>query len=307
MCLWVLCTAHKTMYMKTSSESNGRSKGRKKVVIATLALLTLWGSGTTAYYWSQHNDMTAGLNDGKLANERLLAEKLQLEKQLASLSVKLDKETEALGTANHEASDLRRRVEAAIARSRNLEGAARKNRDMQKELTELRSLKQQLEASLASASGNERQLRDQLNTMTRERDELATRLEEHLAGAQMVNNAEVDALRGRKGKLTVVARRTKQIRMAFDLPKDMAHTASFKVITPDGRSYSGSDPAISMTVSDTGSEPTAAVELIPGLVKDRASRVHLTFTPEAKLKPGSYRIDVMSGSEYLNTVLLNLR
>lgn len=294
--------------MNTSSDRTGRGEGRTRVTIAALALLTLLAAGTTAYLWSTNTGLSSTLDQDKLHIERLFAEKLQLEKRIVDLNGRLSTTDADLAEAGNEAADLRRRVQEAIAHANGLERDARKGRNLAKEVAELRTLKQDLEAQVNATRSHEQDLQAQLDRMTRERDALAATLEEHRTAAQMVNNAEVDALRGRKGKLTVLARRTRQIRMAFDLPQDMARGTSFLIIAPDGHRYEGADPRISTTIDAVEGEPMASIDLMPmGAAGERAARVHLAFTPTEKLKPGTYRIDVMTGGAYVNTVLLNLR
>ncbi len=294
--------------MNASSDSTKRGTTRNRIVLAVLAFLTLWGFGTTAYFWNDNLNMTAGLDQGKLTNERLLGEKLQLEKQIVDLAERLQREHEEVGEGELKVEDLQRRVEAAMAHSRSLEGAARRGRELASEVATLREAKRQLELQLALAGTNELDLREQVGKANQQRDELAAQLEEQRAGTRMVNNAEVDALRGKKSKITVVARRAQEIRMAFDLPQNLAQGASFKIIAPDGKDYSGADPSISMTIDTPEPEPMASIDMMPtAMVNDRAARVHLKFAPAKKLLPGTYRIDVISGGVYLNTVLLNLR
>lgn len=295
--------------MESERDNPRRNNGRQRMVIAALALLTLTGIGTAVYFGSENAALGRSADEAKLTSERLLGEKLQLEKQIAELGGRLSTKSEALTESERKEEDLKRRVEQALARAKGLEGSARKSKDLERQVAELRKTKEQLELTLATNASLEHDLRDQLERTAKERDEFATELAEHKAGAQMVNNAEVDALRGKKGKLTVMARRAKEIRMAFDLPGSMAQGASFKIIAPDGHNYSGADPAISMSLETMEPEPFAAVDLMPEALSDtdRAARVHLKFTPTEKLQPGTYRIDVMAGGEYLNTVLLNLR
>lgn len=294
--------------METSNSTRKNGSDRKAVIIVALALLTCGGLGTALYMHGVNSDLTFSLNEGKLKNERLLAEKLQLEKSVLELGRRYNEQDELLTNAQGEGAKLRKQVAEAIARSKNLEGAAQKSKNLGKEVASLRELKARLEEQLRNGTANENALQAKLDKMTSERDALTAQLNERSAGAEMVNNAAVDALRGKKGKLTVVARRTKEVRMAFDLPQKLAPGASFTIITPDGHKYGANDPAISFTTETIEAEPTASLDAMPVLnLGERSARIHLKFNPKEKLKPGSYRIDVLSGDIYLNTVLLNLR
>jgi len=137
--------------MNTASGSTKRSERQKKIVIAALAFLALWGFGTTAYLWSDNHEMAATVHKGRLNNERLLAEKLQLEKQIAEWRVRGEKDQEALGRSVSKMGTLRCRVEAAVAHSTCLEGAARKGNRLQKEVAALRAQKEKLESKLTTS------------------------------------------------------------------------------------------------------------------------------------------------------------
>lgn len=273
-----------------------------------MGVLALLSFGATFYQEGAKHEAVLAMNQSKLDAERLLGEKLQLEKSTAELDQRVGSGSQALSASERTVEELRQRVEAAVKHAHGLEGAARRNNKSIRELADLKAQYQQLEAQLNAAKSNERIAQEQLDRITKERDRLSAQLDEQGQAAQMVNNAEVEALRGRKQRLTVMARHTKEIRMAFDLPEGLAKGASFKIITPAGRNYSGADPEISLSMGNAGEEPVASLMAVSlSAPKERAARVQLRFKPESKLEAGTYRIDVMSGGAYLNTVLLNLR
>ncbi|MCB0795777.1 MAG: hypothetical protein KDB88_13675 [Flavobacteriales bacterium] len=293
--------------MGTKTEHE-RSDRRQKVVIAALALMTFGALGTSIYYYNadQHDRLLADM--GKLANERMLGEKLRMEKQLVEAIDARDQEK--TGRLDGEAliGVLEKRVKEAQDRVRDLERRANATTKARKELEALQAEKAALEARLNTALAAERDLQARTNTLQADRDALAAKLDQQRTGAWMVNNAQVEALRGKKQKLTVKARNTREMRLAFDLPKDLASLANFRIVSPSGKTYQGNDPAISMSFEAPDGEATASLSLImggPG--SEQPARVHLRFEPKEKLEPGVYTIDVRSGETYLNTVRLSLR
>ncbi len=290
-----------------AQENSGGSTARKRATIIALVLLTAGVIGTTIFMVGGGSDkVKAAVEKERLENERLLGDKLQLEKRLNDQEGSLHDERKRNTDADARIADLERRVKQAQEHARALEGRARSTDKAKKDLAEAQAQREQLMTQLAELRSSERDLRGQLAQAMADRDAIAARFDQQQQGAQMVNNAEVDALRGKKEKLTVVAKRTRQIRMAFDLPEHLAQQANFKIISPKGRSYEGKDPSIAMSIDPHEGEPMASVELLSG-PGSRASRIHLTFRPKEKLEPGLYRIDVRSGDTYLNTVLLRLR
>lgn len=279
-----------------------------RVSVVALSALALLSFATTIYQEGAKHAAIDEMNESKLTAERLLGEKLQLEKTIVELNGTIVRGDQALSASERKASELLLRVEAAVLHARGLEAAARKGNKAVREATELRAQQQQLDLQLTASRANERNAQEQLDRILKERDMLLARMEEMGQAARMVNNAAVEALQGRKHRLTVRARRTNEIRMAFDLPEAMAKGASFKIITPAGRNFTGADPEISLADGGTDDGGMASTLLVPMSVPmERAARVHLRFKPQSKLEAGTYRIDVLSDGAYLNTVLLNLR
>lgn len=293
--------------MNHTNESKSTDR-RMRVAVIALALLAAGAVTTTGYFLSERASFRKNADTGKLDQERLLGDKLQVEKRLAEQGVISSRDKEALSGSETRIAELERRVQEARNRNHGLESKANGYDRMRKELAEQKALYTALEARAGGQQLSEQELRAQLDKLATERDALMARIEHQQAGAQMVNNAVVDATHGRKAKLTVKARRTNNLRMAFDLPEHLAANASFKIITPGGKSFSGNDPSISMTMDQVEPEALASIDLMSGITPGvRASRVNLSFTPKTKLEPGTYRIDIWSGDTYLNTVLLNLR
>lgn len=283
-----------------------KESGKARYAIVGLSALVLLALGTTAYQEGANHEAVGAMNSSRLEAERLLGEKLQLEKSIAALNSDLAGGTRSLAAAEQREAELRRRLEASLRHADGLQAAARKSNKLAREVADLKVLKQQLEQQLDAERNIAAEVKARLERALEERDGLAMELQQQRDGAHMVNNAVVEALRGRKQRLTVVARRTKEIRMAFDLPEALAKGASFRISAPGGRTYSGADPAVSIVAGEREAEATASVVGMVG-PKERAARVHLKFKPDNKLEAGTYRIDVMSDGAYLNTVLLNLR
>lgn len=279
----------------------------KRTAIIALGLISM-ASLFTAFQQRQLGlSFRSTAEKERLASERLMGDKLQLEKQIGELEKRLVREKEMANGNRSTIADLEQRVKEAKERHRDLEHRARRNDRTQKDLATSEKALGELRGQLANAQGRAEDLERQLAKLQMERDGLIADLADQRNARTMVNNAQLEALRGKKGKLTVVAKRTKQIRMAFDLPEELASAANFKLIAPGGKTYESGEAAISMSIDAAEDEPIAAIDMVEGIPTKRASRVHLKFTPEKKLEPGTYRIDVRSGEHYLSTVLLELR
>lgn len=285
----------------------GRERGRH-VPLIILGALTAGALATTVHFWRQQGQRQADVDQGRLRHERLLGEKLELEKRVADASGRLGSERQDRQEAEQRVLDLERRLLEAEERQRALTARAhradrsdRKARELEAELTRLHS-------DLGASRQEVDDLRLALDRLRGERDALNARLASQATGALLLNNATVEAVRGSKRRLTVKARRTQQIRMAFDLPAGLAEAANVRITAPDGKVYGSGDPVLSLAQGDQGEGALASIDLTAGAMpEDGKARVHLRFDPEHKLKPGTYRIDVRSAETYLNTVMLNLR
>lgn len=288
--------------------TSGTSSARQRWTLAGITLLGIAAIASSVYFVGDNSNERTLHEQDRLKHERLLGDNLQLEKLVAALRGDLGRTQNEHSAALQRLADLERRMQEAQARANGLEGKAKGLERTRKELAEANAERDRLAQELEALRANDRNLRDQLAQARSDRDNLAAQMERQQMGAQMVNNAAVDAVRGKRERLTVVARRTREIRMAFDLPQHMAPQASFQIISPKGRKYQGADPALSWSVEKPVHEPLAAVNLVEGAPAGaRASRVHMRFDPKEKLEPGVYRIDVFAGGTYLNTVLLRLR
>lgn len=195
------------------------------------------------------------------------------------------------------------RLQEAEERARALAGRAQESSARSRELTDLRTVTRELRDELEHALDAEGRLRAEIELARAERDALAHRLELQEAGAMIVNNAEVDALMGRRRKLTVKARRTREVHMAFDLPVAMAGGVNYRIFAPDGTECPGVEPVVAHTSIPANATASAGLSGMPSATE----RVDLRFKTGDRLRPGSYRIEVRSGKDELQTIRLNLR
>lgn len=296
--------------MKNLFNGGNTANKRWKIAIPLLSASAVVVGALMLTSGKEADDVDA--NALRLAKEELIGEKLQLEKQLAELERKHADTKGQAKDAEQRILDLEQRLAqvqrsarpgAATAQS----GATGNSGRMKRDLADALDAQDRLRRELGAAQDGQRSLQEQLNMLRADRDALAARLGQQQQGAQMVNNAAVDALRGRRQHLTVRARRTNEIRMAFDLPEHIASNASFQIISPSGKTFEGGGAALSVMPGQEHDDALAARFMLAGGGQERASRVHLHFRPEKRLEAGTYRIDIRSGELYLNTVMLNLR
>lgn len=272
-------------------------------VLSTVGILALVASISTG-----EEEHSSKERDLLLRNERLIGEKLELEKQLALRDEALLNEQRTSAQTDQRIHQLQNALAQAQQAAAANGGRSKEVDKLKRQLAMLQTSKENALASLEGRYHAERDLQEQLEQLRMERDALAARLEQQQLGSHLVNNAMVQAIRGKRQHPTVKARRAREIRMGFDLPKEIASDATFKITCPDGKTHAGEDLATTVVTSARQDEALAAIHpMTMDHTKDRTARVHLKFTPKERLAPGTYRIDIWAGDLYLKTVLLDLR
>ncbi len=287
--------------MKTT-ESNTKTLA---IVLTALFFMALGG---IVYMHDTNTSLETLLDNNRLKSETLLSEKLMLDKEIKDLRADINAQkgkSKALDAA------LSKAQMALEQKERELRNRS-KNEVKAKDLDELRKIKTQLEAE-------KNELYSNLNQVLAEKD----RLIEALAAANSqnkslndkvsfmealaINNMRVDATK-RNEKLTVVARKTRQLNMAFDLPQHLANDVQFKLRTPSGAMIDHTDAALSWhEVIGQQGEYTASIELMqPGDLKV-SKRMEMRYEPKDRLQRGLYTIDVYNGKTYVASCQVRLR
>ena len=278
---------------------------RTSTALIACALITLGALGSATYLYVQYDGLEDAVAQGRLALDNALAEQRTAQTLVLDTRSLLDQAQQKELDDMERIAALEKDLSLNEARAASLEQTIGRNATQSKELAELRSTAQGLRDQLALALELELDLRMAADKAKADRDLLAHQLDEREVGASMVNNAELTALRGTKGKLTVKARRTNEVYMAFDLPGSLASGAHFTMTSPKGKQYSSAEPVVS--ASRHMSDATASVGLVAKPDAANTSHVDLKFRPTEKMQPGIYRIEVRSGKDYLQTVFLSLR
>ena len=278
---------------------------RTSTALIACALITLGALGSATYLYVQYDGLEDAVAQGRLALDNALAEQRTAQTLVLDTRSLLDQAQQKELDDMERIAALEKDLSLNEARAASLEQTIGRNATQSKELAELRSTAQGLRDQLALALELELDLRMAADKAKADRDLLAHQLDEREVGASMVNNAELTALRGKKGKLTVKARRTNEVYMAFDLPGSLASGAHFTMTSPKGKQYSSAEPVVS--ASRHMSDATASVGLVAKPDAANTSHVDLKFRPTEKMQPGIYRIEIRSGKDYLQTVFLSLR
>lgn len=284
------------------------SERRNKIIAATSTALFFVALIAMMIIHDSNRSLEEMLNGAKLKNEATLSEKLSLDKeiknykaQLASLQGKNAELDKYLATANADLAKKEKELKAA--------GRSQSNA---KELANLRKMRADLEnqvsaliAQIANLEGANSDLTQQIASLTSKNQELKSNND--LMKAFAANNYRMEASHGKSEKLTVVARKTKRLKMGFDLPQNVVENVQFKIQTPDGTVIDKQEDGLTATLMDIedGSDLIASLEPMGSFEVTR--RIEMKYEPKKKLSKGVYTIDIYNGETYMVSCQVKLR
>ena len=283
---------------------------RRRSALAAVSVIALIFAGLFFYNNSaQKNKLTRE----QIRTEALLSEKLDLEKsmvefqkQLNSLKGKnasLDKiVTETSGKLAQKENEIRK----LLAENASMNELKRKN-------AELESLRITMEGEIDALNANYDQLLteytalgEQLESMKTNNEFLA--LKNAMLESMLADNYQIEALKGKNSRPTVVARRANTIITSFDVPVGFGEDLYFKILTPEGEEISSVDNEYaSVRVEERDSELMASISGGTLAGKTLSKRTELTYRPEQKLTRGLYRINVYDGKQYMGSIQIRLK
>jgi prefoldin subunit 5 len=282
---------------------------KKQITLITAATAFMILSGTVYYF---NRSLKKDLNQEKIRSEALFSEKLNLEKSLEGLkndltvlkgrNAELDRIVEETSTqlARKESEIIQLRADNA-----SLTDVRRKNEELQalrRKLEEdIRNLNLNMEQLIAENS----RISKQMETVTDEKEFLA--VQNALLEAMLADNYRVEALRGKKDKLTVAARWTNRLMVSFDVPVEIGEELNFRIVTPDGMELSSRDnESASINFYNQNNNLLASLESTSSMSQD-TKRAELIYRPDHKLARGIYRFNVYNGTEYMGSMQLRLK
>ena len=297
--------------METTIQRPKSRMTARKVALLTTILFFATLSGLLILQ-NKNWDLDQVLQDTRIQQERLVSEKLQLEKSIAQFKSELNK----IGGEN---KDLNAKITEQLAQIEKIEKENKRYRSTASQVDALKKQKGELEAMLKELERDMRNMNNTISDLTAEnakirmenRDLAANnaKLNDHVSALQEVaiNNALVEAVQGKKKqRLTVVAKRTKELKMEVDLPASMTQNLKLKVIDPQGKELTEKDGVASITEVLSDNTLTASLTMVEGELVT-AKRMRLEFAPKAKLKNGTYTLEVSNGVKSLGKVQIKLR
>lgn len=284
---------------------------KNKVIAGSLTTLLVAAIIGLLYLQDSNKSMSELLDQAKLKSERFLSEKLSLDKEIDNLK----KQKITLGNKNSELDKLLASTNSALANKEKelkaVQWDKNKSKKLEAELAEMRKAKGELENQIAIHNETIKKLRGENEQLSMNAASLKEKYEALVASSKVANaianNWKVETTKGKRDRLTVVARRTNKISMGFDVPQNLVENINFKITAPNGAPLPEGD-RLSYAVIDNDSDFVASAS--PSIeTYEVTKRIEMTYRPKAKEKlvPGIYRIDVYEKNVYINSYQVRLR
>lgn len=281
-----------------------------KVIAGTVTFLLAIALVGLISFYEANRSLEAGLNDEKLKSERILSEKLSLEKEIA----KLKQSITSLQGRNADLDKTLSKTSAKIAeKERELNKMSKENASLKQykqQYADLQKIKNDLESqvlALNNALTAANKEKESLNRMVAELQVKNKSLSDELAQIQIASLDDIRVEAFKKNKLTVSARKTKKLDINFMIPsKYSADNLTFKISDPSGQVLSPKDGTIAYV--ETLEAPILTADASDMLYLKQTKQVKMEYKPKKKLKAGIYRIEVTNADNtYLGSLQVRLR
>jgi hypothetical protein len=244
------------------------------------------------------------LQNEQIKSESLLSEKLLLDKTIVALKADLNNLKGRNTHLDKVIADITGKLTRKESEVQQLIAQKSSTAELKKKITELENLKSQLNEELAVLYLKTNRLNDEKDILQKENEQLnATNA---LLKSLVADNYRIEAVKGKKEKLTSIARRTDKLMVSFDLPDNCGDAVTFKIITPEGLELSSTDHnSMSMVIHDNSLNYLTSTD--ENTLTFNTKRVEMVYKPETKLIKGIYRFNVYNEGNYLGSTQLRLK
>ncbi len=281
-----------------------------KTIAAIVTGLLIISLAALIFTYESGKSLEAGLNSEKLKSEKILAEKLSLDKEILKLK-------QSISSLQGKNADLDKMLSTTSSKLSIKEGEVKK---MQKENATLKEYKQQVAeiqkikgdlerqiAALTSSLNSSNMDKEMLNKTVADLQQKNKSLLDEMKQLQLasLDDIRVEALS--KNKLTVSAKKTKKLDVNFLIPaNNSSDKMQFRITDPNGRLLTPMDGAISLVETDEAPIFTADNTAMTYLKQTK--QVKMEYKPKKKLRPGVYRIEVLnSDNVYMGSLQVRLK
>lgn len=283
-------------------------KNPKAIALVTTALCT----ASIVWLMSTHQvnrNLESSLEKEKLRSESILSQKLLLEKEMEKMRGQLS----GLKGSNSELDKVVRTAEARLssqeAELKKLKyqnaslGQMRKQREALLEIQkDLENQLTSLQASYYNLENNNMELRNTIAQLQKQNSILSDDLKRAMFAA--IDRSQVQAVRGKKDKLTVRARQAQKLVAKFEVPASLDNI-SYRILDPRGNPLSDKLGTISSTVEPANENIIASAG--GNTVGNGLQKITMEYRPKAKMHSGVYTVEILNDNLYVGSMNVKLR
>ena len=281
---------------------------RSSKAVATVGTALLVGS----IFWLMNtrgvnSSLEAGLGKEKLKSESLLSEKLLLEKEIDRIKGQLSSlmgQNQQLDNLVKSTKNKLNEQEAGYLRMKKENTSLAQ---IKKQRQDLLALQHQLENELENlrVSYSELEFRNrELNTLVASLEERNQSLANDLNRAMFaaVDHSQLQATKGKAGKATVKARKTRKLIANFEAPANLKNL-SFRIIDSKGSIMTQKNGTMAITSTPSDESYVASTDSAAG---SGNQKIQMVFTPAEKLRTGLYTVEILNDNLYVASMKVKL-
>ena len=278
------------------------------VLAGVIALLLV----ASVYAFVSNSRNKNDLGAEKLKNEKLLSEKLQIERdseklkaELSALAAQDEANRKLLEEVNQKIADHERRINALNGENRSLRNVRKELEELQKVKADLEQESQRLRSEYDKLMARSGELQKSIDNLQNEKKEISEQLRQALNYNS--DNFLVTAVRGKKKERVVIfASRTKRLNVTFEVPRSLTEEISFRITTPSGQAINPDNKALNWIFPDNGRNLTASLSPLTGEFEE-SRQVVLTYTAKEKLAAGDYSIQILCNNINIGNCRIRLK
>jgi myosin heavy subunit len=282
-------------------------KNSKAIAMVTTALLV------ASLFWLVNTkrvsaSLETGLQKERLKSEELLSQKLLLEKEM-------QRAKDRLGSMQGKNSDLDRLLqttadklkvqELEFNRLKRENASVAKIKKQRQELIELQAgLENELQilkSSYVRLEAENKELFGSIVALQERNDMLTSELNQKVFAS--LDYSQLEAVKGKKEKLTVNAKRTRKLIAHFDVPGHLKNL-SFRILDANGNPLTAKDGMVASSI--TLSEKNYTASASSGVQVQALQNVEMTYVPRQKLRSGIYTVEILNDNLYLASLKVKL-
>ena len=278
-----------------------KTENKIKGIAAGITILFFMSLVTTVYFYNQNNSLSDFLADAKLASEKLLSEKLSLDKSIAALKRELTDSKGKSSTLDKQIAGMQKTLSEKEARINQLNKRENSFAQLKKENVEIQNMRSSLASRVDELTTRNNQLAMENNQLNSKLNSVESENSKMLAELSILRSFRdgpesfmVEIIKGKAEKLTVKASKTKKINVSFDVPEEIKGIPSMYTIDILGETGKKLEGVANITTNNIRSGAVASINGTPQVGRQR---VNIEFLPKEKLGKGVYTFNIYRNGE----------